>query len=346
MPTVFTLSSKNVAVSGGKSISGVSGGNGSHLQNETITLLSNDWQAIDVTDSNGNFQDNQSGSQTLTNTVEIDTVEYAAGLGLEAEYTVVFEDSAGNQYTLVAFNIREPGAPNPYGSVEALAFVGGVGGFPPIGEELTFVSNQEGPSVAYTTLATPPCFVAGSMVDTPEGPRKIDDLEIGDLVVTLDHGPQPVRWIAQTRLPRAAMDANVDLAPVRIKAGAFGANCPVRDTMVSPQHRVLVSGHQAALYYGEDEVLVPAKKLINDCSITVQRDLEDVQYFHLVFDAHEVLCVDGLLSESFLPSENADQVLAVEDEFLAVFGVQSIDEICVPAARVCVESRFAGLIAA
>lgn len=344
MPTVYTLSSDDVTVSNGLSISGVSGGNGAHLTGQTIVLESNNWQAIEVTDSDANFQDNQSGSQTLTNAVTVDGVNYAAGLGLEAEYTVVFADSAGNEYTLVAFNIREPGAPNPYGSVEALAFVGGEGGFPPIGETLTFVSAQEGPSVPYSTLAFPPCFTRGCQVMTPNGPRLIEDLEIGDLVETEDHGAQPIRWVATTRLPAASLRAQEGLRPVVIRADAFGAGCPARDTIVSQQHRVLVSGWQAALLYGEDEVLVPAKKLLNDHSILLADAETDVEYFHLIFDAHEILTVDGLKSESFLPSAEMAQIIPMREEFLAIFGAETLEDIQVLPARVCVSDRTAELL--
>ena len=346
MPTVYTLAANEISVSNGKTVSVVSGGNGSHLNGETITLDSNNWQAIEVTDSNANFQDNQAGSQSLTSAINFNGTSYGAGRWVEAEYTVVFADPDGNEYTLVAFNIREVGESNAFCSVEGLAFVGGFGGFPPVGVPLTFVSNQEGPSVPYADLATPPCFTSGSVVSTPDGPRVIDDLDVGDLVNTLDHGPQPNRWIAQTRLPRAALQMDRELCPIRVQAGAFGLSCPERDTLVSPQHHILVSGHQAALYYGEDEVLVPAKKLVNDHSIRVQDEIEDVEYFHLVFDTHEVLCVDSLLSESYFLNETSDTVLPIKNELLAVFGVHSIDEIQVPAARVCVDNRFTALLVA
>ncbi|MBV2359685.1 Hint domain-containing protein [Thalassococcus sp. CAU 1522] len=143
-----------------------------------------------------------------------------------------------------------------------------------------------------------PCFVAGSLIDTTDGPRSVQTLQAGDLVMTRDNGPQPLRWIGRRTVP-----ARGNLAPVRIEAGALGAHGPL---MVSPQHRVLVTGALAELLYGAPEVLVAAKHLVNDRSIrTVPGGV--VEYVHLLFDRHEILCANGLDSESFLPgSQTAD----------------------------------------
>lgn len=316
--TVYTLGASQISVSGGESLSGMTQGDGHHLLGQTITLNSNNWETVSIEDPDANFQDSSS-SQTLSNTMDYDGVTYASGIRVEAEYSLVVQDPDGNSYTLVGFNLNEPGITS-YATVEGLAFVGGVAGFPPVGVPLTVVSNQEGPSVPYANLASPPCFVAGSWVETPTGCVRIEDLAVGDLVVTQDRGAQPVRWIGRSRFPKAALLANPKLRPIGIKAGAFGPLCPVRDTMVSPQHRILISGWQAALLFGQDSVLVPAKKLCNDLTITTAYPVQDVEYFHLLFDQHEVISVDGMLSESFLPGPETAGILPVQDEFFSIFG--------------------------
>lgn len=344
--TIYTLGASNITVTGGTtgSLSGETGGNGSNLVGATITLNNNNWETLDIEDGDGNFQDSNNG-QSKTDGTDYDGGNYAAGLRVEAEYSVVFEDSSGNQYTLVGVNINETGSPFPsYGTVEGLAFVGGVGGFPPVGETLTYVSHQEGPSIPYANLATPPCFTQGSLVKTDKGEVAIETLEVGDQIWTLDHGFQAVRWIAKTNFPPVALNTNPSLRPVLIKKNAFGAGCPERDTLVSQQHRILVSGWQAALLYGEDEVLVPAKKLLNDHSVLLASADADVTYFHLVFDGHEILTVDGLMSESLLPSDRLDDVIAVETEILAIFGAQTVSDITAEPARVCVADRTTELI--
>lgn len=342
--TVYTLGASNISISDSESLSGISQGSGVHLLGKKITLLNNNWEAVDIEDPNANFQDS-SNTQTKSVAGDYDGTFYAAGRRVEAEYTVVVQDPLGNTYTLVAFNINEPGVTS-FRTVEGLAFVGGVGGFPPIGVELTVLSNQEGPSVPYASLATPPCFTSGSFVSTPDGPKVIDELEVGDLVLTDDRGAQPLRWISKTRLPAASLQAQNELRPVLIKKDAFGPGCPSRDTRVSQQHGILISGWQAALLYGEDEVLVPAKKLINDHSVVLDHADQDVHYIHLLFDQHEVVCVDDLKSESFFPSEKSDQVVPVEDEFLAIFGVESVSDINVLSARACVSDKTTKLLQA
>jgi len=94
----------------------------------------------------------------------------------------------------------------------------------------------------------PPCFVAGTEVDTPFGPRKVDDLKPGDFVLTRDAGPQAIRWIGATTVTPEGVDDG--LRPVRIRAGALGPGIPDRDLEVSPLHRILIRAPQVPLLFG------------------------------------------------------------------------------------------------
>lgn len=136
------------------------------------------------------------------------------------------------------------------------------------------------------------CFTAGTLIQTAEGQRPIEDLRVGDLVETLDNGAQPIRWIGRRRLL-----ARGNLAPVRITAGAMGNR---RMMEVSPQHRMLVTSTVAELLFGENEVLVPAIHLVDGQSI-IRRVGGTVDYIHLLFDRHEILFAEGIPSESFHP---------------------------------------------
>ncbi len=144
----------------------------------------------------------------------------------------------------------------------------------------------------FVTVSTVPCFVAGTLIRTPDGEVPVETLQPGDLVLTQDNGPQPLRWIG-----RREVAAEGDLAPIRIAAHTFGIH---RTLTVSPQHRILIRDALAELLFGETEVLVAAKHLINDCTVTRQRG-GTVQYVHLMFDAHQVVFSEGLPTESFLP---------------------------------------------
>ncbi|MDO6591308.1 hypothetical protein DS901_00665 [Loktanella sp. D2R18] len=340
--TVYTLEASNITISNGAQLSGLTQGDGSHLIGETITLDNNDWQTVDVFDSDGNFQDS-SDTQSLSGAQVYDGVPYADGLRVEAEYTLLVEDSTGTQYTLVAFNINEVGVAS-FATVEGLAFVGGVGGFPPIGEPLTVISAQEGPSVPYTTLASPPCFTRGCMISTPKGTIAVEDICAGDLVDTLDSGPQKVRWVGRARLPRAALVKNPKFLPVLIKQDAIGAGQPSRDIYLSPQHRVLVTGWRAELLFGEAEILVPAAKLANDHSVIADEMSGDIEYFHIMFDHHEIVCSDGLWSESYLPGVAETGAIETERELEALFPELSKNDVKKVSARVCISDKRTAIL--
>ena len=143
----------------------------------------------------------------------------------------------------------------------------------------------------------PTCFVAGTLIETPSGPRRIDDLCRGDLVLSRDHGPQPIRWIG-----REEIDGSGAFAPIHFEAGSIGNRAAVT---VSPNHRMLVTGWQAELFCGEDEVLVAAKQMVNGITVRVAPQPR-VTYMHLLFDDHEIIQSHGVWSESFYPAALAD----------------------------------------
>jgi Ca2+-binding RTX toxin-like protein len=136
------------------------------------------------------------------------------------------------------------------------------------------------------------CFVRGTQIATRRGSVPIEELKAGDEVITMDHGFQKIRWIGATSVPAAG-----DLAPVVIRKGAMGNE---RDLRVSPQHRMLVRGWHVELMFGQKEALVPAKALINDETV-FPLEGGTVDYFHMMFDRHELVYAEGIPSESFHP---------------------------------------------
>jgi hypothetical protein len=167
----------------------------------------------------------------------------------------------------------------------------------------TFVSSQ-GPMLA--SQLGPACFTEGTRIAVPGGEVPVETLTPGDLVETLDHGPQPLRWIGRAKVRGVGA-----LAPVRFATGALGN---VRPLYLSPQHRVLQRGWRADLHFGSPEVLAAALHLVNGHDAT-RAPCRDVVYFHLLFDRHEILCAEGAAVESLLPSAEAierDPALAAE----------------------------------
>ncbi|WP_299137881.1 Hint domain-containing protein [uncultured Tateyamaria sp.] len=149
------------------------------------------------------------------------------------------------------------------------------------------------------------CFVSGTTILTNNGLVAIEDLEVGDLVTTMDHDNQPIRWIGKRRLSEAEIATHPHLLPIRISAGALGNCLPKTDLFVSPQHRMLVTSKIAWRVFGENEVLIAAKKLLTLDGVEQVTTAKDFWYFHILFDRHEVVFANGAPSESlFLGAES------------------------------------------
>lgn len=154
------------------------------------------------------------------------------------------------------------------------------------------VSDGTHDDTGIITVASVPCFVAGTLIETARGPVPVESLEPGDMVETRDNGFQPLRWIGRRVVP-----AEGDFAPIRIAADTFGQHGEI---LVSPQHRVLIHDALAELLFEESEVLVAAKHLVDGARVIIAEGGE-VEYVHILFDSHEVVYSAGLATESFLP---------------------------------------------
>lgn len=156
------------------------------------------------------------------------------------------------------------------------------------------------------------CFCRGTLIATAGGEIPVEDLCAGDRVITRDRGYQRIRWIGGT-----ARDAHPGIAPVRIRAGVLKNT---RDLRVSPNHRVLMMGPMVEFFLGQSEVLVPAKFLVGGKGITQDPPCR-TEYFHMLFDQHELILSEGAWSESFHPGQVGWSTLcdATRAEILALF---------------------------
>lgn len=290
--SIYFLDESLITISDGGQLDGVTQGNGSHLQDLFITLDSNAWEAVEISDDDANFQDSDS-SQRLFGDQTIAGTTYPDNTVVEAEYGMALTDGT-NTWQVVGFNFNQDSP--AFGTVEGLAFIGEAGEFPPVGVPLQVVSTFEGPSFAAEDYATPICVVSGTLVRTPDGMRAIENIVAGDCVVTRDHGIQAVQWTGARTFA-----AQGTCAPVAFGVGALGNTAPL---LVSQQHRMLVTGWQAELLFGEDEVLVPAAYLLNDTNVRL-RVGGTVRYHHLLLAQHAVIETNGAWSESFHPGAQA-----------------------------------------
>ncbi|NDW04559.1 Hint domain-containing protein [Jiella pacifica] len=171
-------------------------------------------------------------------------------------------------------------------------------------------SYTNGSTISYSTNAYAFCFAQGTLIRTQRGDVPVQALAKGDIAVTASGTEREITWIGRRTLSLNGEMAH--MAPVRVRANAFGAGVPERDVFLSPGHPVLVR-HNGA------EVLVPVMNLINGTTIE-RTSLESVTYWHVELDQHDVLLADGLPAESFFDmgsrawfENDLDDVLANPD---------------------------------
>ncbi|MDP3863038.1 MAG: Hint domain-containing protein [Phaeovulum sp.] len=154
----------------------------------------------------------------------------------------------------------------------------------------------------------PVCYVAGTRLETPKGPVAVEDLRIGDLLTTQDDGPQPIRWIGWTE--HSWPDTDEKLRPVRIPARSLNGRLPIRDLMVSPQHRILISREGFPFLDHDTEQFAPALSLEGYCGIARETACSTARYYHVLLERHSVIRAEGLCSESFYPGPMAMRSLS------------------------------------
>lgn len=147
---------------------------------------------------------------------------------------------------------------------------------------------------ATTRFAEVACvsFTRGTHITMASGEqRPIEALNIGDMVLTRDDGPQAVRWVGETTLRAVG-----EFAPIVITKGVLHNE---NDLVVSPDHRIFIYQRQDRLGAGRAEVLVKVRHLINGDTV-YQRDGGFVDYFQLLFDSHQIIYAEGIAAESLL----------------------------------------------
>ena len=199
----------------------------------------------------------------------------------------------------------------------------------------------DGTVVNFSEIENIICFTPGARILTPSGERPVESLRPGDMVITRDHGAQPLRWTGHRTVP------GVDrFAPIRVAAHVLdGARAPL---LVSPQHRFLFTGYKAELLFGCDEVLVAAKHLVDGHAVT-QTDQAAVTYIHLMFDRHEVIYAEGAATESFHAGDTGLSAIAnsAREELFALFpDLRSHPQSYGPTARPCLRRHEARLLVA
>jgi hypothetical protein len=156
---------------------------------------------------------------------------------------------------------------------------------------------------ALQTFAQSACvsFTHGTMITLATGAQcAVEDLKVGDRVLTRDNGPQDIRWIGHI-----TMRASGAFAPIVIKAGTLHN---LNDLVVSPDHRLFIYQRSDELGAGRNELLIRARHLVNGDTIYV-RTGGYVDYYQMLFDHHQIIFAEGIAAESMLVDERTSAAL-------------------------------------
>jgi autotransporter-associated beta strand protein len=141
------------------------------------------------------------------------------------------------------------------------------------------------------------CYCRGTGIATAHGEVPVERLAIGDLVMTASGALRPIKWIGTRSYGGRFIMGRKDILPICFKAGSLDDNVPTRDLWISPHH---------AMYFENERggVLVEAKDLINGVSIVQADHVEEVEYFHIELDTHDIIVAEGALSETFIDDDS------------------------------------------
>ncbi|MGX7346248.1 Hint domain-containing protein [Acetobacter pasteurianus] len=165
-------------------------------------------------------------------------------------------------------------------------------------QSVTLVAGEDTSRFTYDdTSGTINCFLAGSLIETPEGLRKIEDMQVGDAVCVYADGKKEVSHV--TWAGHASVQVNTALKqdeaayPIRILANALADNVPSTDLLITPEHCLFFNGK-----------FVPARMLVNGGSIFYDTSITSYEYYHIETEQHAVIMANGVLTESYLDTGN------------------------------------------
>ncbi len=252
---------------------------------------------------------NLNGGADNNETVSINGGAFGATAGPPYDIDVSFTDTNGDPHVETFYFFNTGGS---------WYFIPGPGSAFTVGATLGRYQSHTTSPTPYTTIT---CFARGTLIETKHGLVPVENLRAGCMVLTAEGEFQPLRLVMNRKFRAQEVRGNPKLVPVRIMAGALGNGLPIRDLVVSRQHRMLVSSKICKRMFGEPDVLVSAIRLTELPGIFLVPAPLDVEYFHLVFDSHEVIFAEGAPTESFFTGPEALKSMSIEarEEILTIF---------------------------
>lgn len=173
-------------------------------------------------------------------------------------------------------------------------------------QALTALDLQQMDVLGFSTA----CFAEGTTLATLHGSIPVEALRPGMTLLTASGAVRPVRWIGHRRVDLTRHPAPDEVCPIRVRAGALGEGVPRRDLRLSPEHALFLDGG-----------LVPARLLVNGCSIVRETACPHVVWYHVELDTHDLVLAEGAVTETYLDTgnrglfENAAEPLVLHPRF-------------------------------
>lgn len=134
-------------------------------------------------------------------------------------------------------------------------------------------------------------LTAGTRVMTLHGEICVEDLKVGDKVLTKDYGAQSVKEIS---FVEADLLRQPELRPVMVPGNSFGAQSPSIAVFLSPDQRLALRHPLFQTFFGAGEVLARAQDLVGLGSISVVENLKALTYVQLGFARHQMVYCGNL----------------------------------------------------
>ena len=163
-------------------------------------------------------------------------------------------------------------------------------------------------------------FTAGTLIMTATGERPVEDLTVGDRLMTKDFGVQAVKSIS---LRTVDLSQHPDLRPILIEGNAFGALSPSLPIYASPMQRIALRHPLFDVFFGAQEVLAPSGYLVGHKGVQFVEAIEAVSYIFLGFAQHQLLYVENLAVDTGARDASTRRPVLTQDEVRVALGVLS-----------------------